>query len=160
MRAALAKIAAILLCFAGSAEANLLSYQRIGGPLSRQHEITGLTSEMTNDALDAEALRACPRGYQPEEETGFEKPDGSSAGRFTFYCLNPSERSDRIGTKVSSGGEATITFPPSGTAPSRTTILDRKAGIAYELELVADPDTAGHPVVVDLALRRRHGDEI
>jgi hypothetical protein len=89
MRTAISTVILAILLRSLAAHADTLTWKKIGGPQSPKREIIGLKSEMTDKALDAEALRACPHGYQSDNGAGFTKPDGSTWWRFTFFCLDP-----------------------------------------------------------------------
>lgn len=80
---------AVLLAPTAALCDDTLSHHQIGGPDSLKYEIVGLESDFTDKALDAEALRACPRGYQSDGGEGFTKSDGSKWWRFTLFCLDP-----------------------------------------------------------------------
>ena len=67
-----------------------LTLHQIGGPQSLKWELVGPKSAMTDDALEREVFRACPKGYQSDAGVGISKPDGAKWWRFTFFCLDPS----------------------------------------------------------------------
>ena len=82
-----ARIVSILLAsFPNVAICSTLSYHQLGGQNSLEYEITGLRNAMTDKALEFDAARARPQGYQSEDGSGFTKPDGSKWWRFEFVC--------------------------------------------------------------------------
>ena len=88
MRSRIATVVASVLLSLQAAKANSMSWHAVGGPQSLAREIVGLKSEMNDKALDAMALRACPKGYQSDIGVGFTKTDGSKWWRFKFFCFD------------------------------------------------------------------------
>jgi len=123
----------------------------IGGPKSLKREIVGLKSDMTDKALDSEALRACPGGYRSDNGVGFTKPDRSSWWRFTFFCLDPrAEEAARASLRKS-----TIALPGTVASPTNATIIDPRNGIAYEARLEANRNVEQRVSVIDIILSRQ-----
>jgi hypothetical protein len=89
MRLPIATLVASSLLRMDPVHADSLSWHRIGGVQSLKREIVGLKSDMSDKALTAMAIRACPRGYQSDNGVCFTKSDGSKWWRFTFFCLDP-----------------------------------------------------------------------
>jgi hypothetical protein len=79
------------MMYAGSAQADNLTYELLGSPHSRIVAIIGLKTDMTSKAVDKEVFLACPRpyrsGYEFRGSTEFTKLDGSKWLREEFLCL-------------------------------------------------------------------------
>jgi hypothetical protein len=87
------RVSFCLLASAGSAQADTLTYERVGSSHSRFVAIIGLKTDMTDAAAEKEVILACPRhyksGYEFRGSVEFTKADGSKWLRQEFLCLGP-----------------------------------------------------------------------